>query len=145
MDIYNAEKRSALMRAVRSHGNATTEWRLIAIFRSTHVRGWRRGYKLFGRPDFVFPKSRVAVFVDGCFWHGCRVHYQVPKSRPQFWRNKIRLNIHRDRLVNAELRKSGWRVIRIWEHEIRRDYRVAVKKIGRALLAGLQQVGGHRL
>jgi DNA mismatch endonuclease (patch repair protein) len=73
-----------------------------------------------GRPDFAFPARRLAVFVDGCFWHGCPRHGTLPKGNARFWREKIARNRERDREVNLELRRRGWRVIRIWEHELRR-------------------------
>ncbi len=73
-----------------------------------------------GRPDFAFPARRVAVFVYGCFWHGCPRHGTLPKSNARFWREKIARNRERDREVNRELRRRGWRVLRIWEHELRR-------------------------
>jgi DNA mismatch endonuclease (patch repair protein) len=84
------------------------------------ITGWRRRQPLFGKPDFVFRKQKVAVFVDGCFWHGCPKHGTRPKSNAAFWNDKIHRNINRDRLVNATLRAAGWRVLRIWEHELRR-------------------------
>jgi DNA mismatch endonuclease, patch repair protein len=85
--------------------------------------------KLAGRPDFVFPRSRVAVFVDGCFWHGCPQHYQPPATRAEFWRQKIERNRARDAAVNADLDAAGWRVLRIWEHTVRREVAVAVEQI----------------
>lgn len=70
------------------------------------------------RPDFVFPDRRIAVFVDGCFWHGCPEHAVKPRTRAAFWRRKLATNRERDRRVNRELRRAGWRVLRIWEHEL---------------------------
>lgn len=72
------------------------------------------------RPDFVFPRLRVAVFVDGCFWHGCPKHGTQPKTNAAFWRDKIVTNKARDRRVNRLLRKRGWIVVRVWEHELSR-------------------------
>ncbi|MEW6301828.1 MAG: hypothetical protein AB1705_00040 [Verrucomicrobiota bacterium] len=72
------------------------------------------------RPDFVFPKLRVAVFVDGCFWHGCPLHATKPRSNAAFWRKKLASNQARDRLVTRTLRRRGWRVLRIWEHDLAR-------------------------
>jgi DNA mismatch endonuclease (patch repair protein) len=69
------------------------------------------------RPDVVFTRSRVAVFVDGCFWHGCPEHQVVPKSNPDYWIPKLRRNIERDREVDAALEDDGWTVLRFWEHE----------------------------
>ena len=86
---------------------------------------WARGlrYRLHvrtpgGRPDVVFPGARVAVFIDGCFWHGCPKHYVRPRTRGGFWSLKLKSNFERDRVQTALLERAGWRVIRIWEHEI---------------------------
>jgi DNA mismatch endonuclease (patch repair protein) len=73
------------------------------------------------RPDFVFPKEKLAVFVDGCFWHGCPKHATWPKNNADFWRKKIEGNRARDRLQNRLLRAKGWRVLRIWEHALTRQ------------------------
>ena len=108
------------MSLIRSRGNTATELRLVAVFRRHRITGWRRGSKLVGKPDFVFPKLKLAVFVDGCFWHGCPKHGTKPRQNAQFWREKIARNRARDRLVNRTLRALGWRVLRIWEHELRR-------------------------
>jgi len=75
--------------------------------------------KLCAKPDLVFPRQRIAVFVDGCFWHGCPQHYTLPKSRPEFWTAKLTDNVSRDRRQTASLRKEGWTVLRFWEHELR--------------------------
>lgn len=87
------------------------------------------GSTLTGKPDFVFPRSRVAVFVDGCFWHGCPKHYQAPASRSEFWRQKIERNKARDALVNAKLAEEGWTVVRVWEHTVRADVQGAVSRV----------------
>jgi len=108
------------MSRIRGTGNKQTELRLIQIFRIYHIIGWRRGSKLPGKPDFIFPKWRVAIFVDGCFWHGCPKHATWPKTRAAFWKKKIEGNRARDRRVNRELRARGWKVVRVWEHELRR-------------------------
>ncbi len=84
-----------------------------------------------GRPDFVFPRLKLAVFVDGCFWHGCPIHYQAPATRAAFWRAKLHNNRRRDVTVNAQLRKAGWTVVRVWEHTVRRDLPRAVAMIRR--------------
>ena len=107
-------KRSDIMRAVRSRGNKDTELALMRAFRQHHITGWRRHQAVFGKPDFVFPKLRLAVFVDGCFWHGCPRHGTKPRNNAAFWRKKFARNKARDRLVTRTLRQSGWRVLRIW-------------------------------
>jgi len=75
-------------------------------------------YRLTGRPDFAFVRSRVAVFIDGCFWHGCPKHRVWPQTRATFWKKKLERNVQRDRVVNRELAEQGWLVVRIWEHEV---------------------------
>jgi DNA mismatch endonuclease, patch repair protein len=79
-DIWDKRKRSEVMSHIRSHGNKDTELRLMQIFRAARNTGWRRKQNLPGKPDFVFRNARVAVFVDGCFWHGCPKHYRPPSS-----------------------------------------------------------------
>ena len=86
------------------------------------------------RPDFVFPKLRLAVFVDGCFWHGCPRHGNQPANHRAFWRRKLAANVARDRRVNRALRAAGWRVLRIWEHELaRKRQAVLVRRLRRAV------------
>ena len=106
------------MASVRSNGNRATELRLAAILRSQRIVGWRRGYPLFGKPDFVFPRARMSVFVDGCFWHGCPRHGQIPANNRKFWKEKIARNIRRDNQVTRKLRFLGWHVFRIWQHDL---------------------------
>jgi DNA mismatch endonuclease (patch repair protein) len=119
-DIFTKSKRSKIMSLIRGKGNKDTELAMIDLFRNNKIIGWRRSQSLFGRPDFVFKKKQVAVFVDGCFWHGCYYHGNMPKSNQAFWKNKIEANKKRDRLVTRTLRKQGWKVIRIWEHQLKK-------------------------
>ena len=148
--VFTMAKRAAVMARIRSRGNRDTELALVRLLRQAGIRGWRRQVEirvrrsprpaLRVRPDFVFPRQRVAVFVDGCFWHGCPAHApperwlrksSMPVTTPQgprkgpaqrtgkeFWRRKLRANRARDRLVTKWLRWAGWRVIRIGEHEL---------------------------
>lgn len=118
-DVFSREKRSAVMSAIRSSGNKTTELRLVRSMRLAGITGWRRGSRLEGRPDFVFPSEKLAVFVDGCFWHGCSRCYSRPKTNQAFWDDKIRNNRARDSRVDRKLKHLGWRVLRLWEHELR--------------------------
>lgn len=119
-DTLTTSERSALMAKVRGSGNDSTELRLIRVLRTHGITGWRRKASVFGKPDFVFPKLKLAVFVDGCFWHACPIHATQPKQNAEFWRAKIARNQARDRLVTRTLRAQGWRVMRIWEHELAR-------------------------
>jgi len=106
------------MSRVKGLGNERTELALVKLFRRHKVRGWRRRFSLFGKPDFVFPRARVAVFVDGCFWHSCKEHGSLPHSNRAFWRAKLERNKARDLLVNRALGQRGWIVIRVWQHEL---------------------------
>ena len=115
-DVFSPRKRSEIMSRVRSSGNRSTELAFIKVLRAGGITGWRRGgWGLFGRPDFVFPRAGLAVFVDGCFWHGCPRHCRIPKARRGYWREKIARNQTRDRAVSRALRRDGWRVMRLWE------------------------------
>ena len=90
---------------------------MVQLFKVAGIHSWRRGEPVFGKPDFVFRRERVAVFVDGCFWHrhnGCKFSY-TPKTRLEFWLPRFEQNVARDRLVTRTLRSQGWRVIRVWE------------------------------
>src|SRR5436190_2173126 len=118
-DSVTKEKRSQIMAAVRSRGNKATEMRLAEIFRKHGIKGWRRHLLLPGNPDFVFRKGRLAVFVDGCFWHGCRWHCRMPQDNRPYWKRKISSNVARDRLTTRALRRIGWRVIRVWQHSLK--------------------------
>jgi DNA mismatch endonuclease (patch repair protein) len=120
--------RSEQMSRVRGRGNKSTELRFVAFLKAAKITGWRRHPKIFGKPDFVFPKRRIAIFVDGCFWHGCRLHGRIPKSNQEFWRRKIFMNQKRDREVSRQLRKAGWNVIRLWEHELRKANQIQLSK-----------------
>src|SRR4051794_32639346 len=119
-DVFTKAKRSAVMAAIRSKGNRSTELKLVALFRLHGITGWRRHAALPGRPDFVFRRERLAIFVDGCFWHGCPMHCRRPKSRMTYWSPKIDRNLAKDRAVTAALKKSGWRVVRVWEHALKK-------------------------
>lgn len=124
------------MSRIRGEGNKTTELALAAAFRRSGIKGWRRHVVIklpFGpqvakregkthlvvRPDFVFRREMVAVFVDGCFWHRCPLHSKVPENNREFWERKLARNVERDRLVDRELKKAGWYVWRVWEHSLK--------------------------
>lgn len=119
-DVFSAEKRSSVMSMIRSSRNKSTELRLQAFFKKQRITGWRRNYPLFGKPDFVFPKLRLAVFVDGCFWHGHECKNLRPKSNQEYWDKKIDRNILRDSLVTKTLKSKGWKVVRLWECRLRK-------------------------
>jgi DNA mismatch endonuclease (patch repair protein) len=117
-DIFTKAKRSEVMSRIRGSGNKGTELALAKLFRKHGITGWRRNQPLFGKPDFTFRRQHIAVFVDGCFWHGCPRHFNMPVNNRTFWEKKLAANKERDRLVTQTLRKQRWRVIRVWEHDL---------------------------
>ena len=122
------------MRAVKSKGGRSTEAKLRAALVSHGIRGWRiNADELPSKPDFVFEKELLAIFVDGCFWHGCPKCYRRPRSNRSYWDAKVTKNIERDRRQRRKLRKFGWSVIRLWEHEFKVDSSAALKRINRSL------------
>ena len=138
-DVFSKKNRSQVMAAIKSKGNKDTELKLISILRADGITGWRRSQKLPGKPDFVFRRERLVVFVDGCFWHGCPRHFIKPRGNAAFWRKKIAANKMRDRLVNRTLRRQGWKVLRIWEHELARtNERRLLRRFQRAPTPGEQ-------
>lgn len=139
-DVFTQAKRSEVMSRIKGRGNRDTELAFMAILKSQRITGWRRhlainlsplrkvpcaeagrrqGKGLKVHPDFVFPAKRLAVFIDGCFWHGCPKHATQPTSNKVFWQLKLSSNKERDRFVTRRLKKLGWGVLRIWEHELR--------------------------
>ena len=133
-DVFTKAKRSEVMSRIRGRGNKDTELALAKLLRRHKISGWRRHAAVFGKPDFVFPKLKLAVFVDGCFWHGCPKHATKPKNNCAFWQRKLAANKKRDVLVNRELRRAGWGVLRIWEHELtRKNERSLHKRLQRAI------------
>src|SRR3984885_924592 len=117
MDHVSVDVRSRIMASVRSKGNRTTELALGRILWADGLRGYRKHWPIIGRPDFAWPSLKVAVFVDGCFWHGCSCKY-LPRSNKKFWREKIEANIRRDSRVSQRLRRAGWSVVRVRECKV---------------------------
>lgn len=131
---FGGLSRGQLMARVRSQGNETTENRLASLLRKAGLSGWRRHRPLPGRPDFVWPKAKIAVFVDGCFWHGHDCGKNVtPKTNAEAWRTKITRNKARDRETRSILRRQGWTVLRIWECQLRKNPGQCVSSIWKAI------------
>lgn len=120
-DTFSTQERSQIMSKVKSKKNKSTELKLISFFKSRKIKGWRRNSKLFGKPDFVFPALRVAIFVDGCFWHGHMCRNVTPASNKDYWTAKIDRNKKRDILVSETITAKNWKVIRIWECTLRKQ------------------------
>jgi DNA mismatch endonuclease (patch repair protein) len=141
-DVFSKAKRSEVMSLIRSRGNKATEMAFMKLLRYHKISGWRRHIPVrlnqtgtadggrgrpFVKPDFVFRGPRVAVFIDGCFWHGCRVHGTKPAGNAEFWREKLAVNRARDRFVTKMLRRQRWTVLRLWEHQLRHGDRAIAR------------------
>ena len=118
-DRFDKAKRSWIMSRVRSRGNWTTEVALGKLLWKHGLKGYRKHWPVPGRPDFAWPGRQVAVFVDGCFWHGCNCK-SLPTENARFWQRKILDNSKRDKRVTAQLRRMGWSVIRVKECKVAR-------------------------
>lgn len=98
------------------------------------IRGYRLYYKLLGTPDIVFPKRKIAIFIDGCFWHKCpKCAIKIPLKNREYWNKKIKGNIKRDKLVNSQLKEAGWKVLRFWEHEINKNLKRCIARVNNAI------------
>jgi len=137
-DVFSRAKRSEVMSHIRGKGNKSTELKLLKLFRDHHIKGWRRHQPLIGKPDFVFQKKRLAIFVDGCFWHACPQHFRMPSSNREFWEKKISSNTQRDRIVSRQLKREGWTVIRFWEHDMKggRGFNLKIRRLKKILEKG---------
>ncbi len=125
--------RSMAMSAVRGKGNKTTEVKFRMALVRAGLQGWKlHARQLPGNPDFYFPDSKLAVFIDGCFWHGCPRHGHVPTTNPEYWKAKIRINRQRDRHKKKELAKLGITTLRMWEHALLKPDN-AVRRVKAAL------------
>jgi len=127
-DVLTPEQRTYNMSRIRGK-NTAPEIKLRKMLFAAGIRGYRIHYNLPGKPDIVFLKRKIAVFIDGCFWHKCPVDFQEPETRKEFWLEKIQSNIDRDKKINKQLKHEGWTIIRIWEHEIKKEPEKVVKKI----------------
>lgn len=126
-DVLTRKQRSYNMSMIRAK-NTKPEIVLRKMLSVNRIKGYRLHYRLMGKPDIVFPKRKIAVFIDGCFWHKCPRCFIKPVTRKKFWKNKIDSNVKRDRVVNRTLRKKGWKVLRIWEHELKNE-KIVKRKI----------------
>lgn len=128
MDIFSRKKRSEIMSKVRNKDS-----KIEILFRKEI---WEEGFRYrknptnyFGKPDLVLKKYKTVIFVDSCFWHGCKRHREFPKTRKKFWENKISGNIKRDKQVNLHYKKTGWKIVRVWEHDVKKNLSKVVRKV----------------
>ena len=127
-DKFDKKTRSAIMSNIR-HKNTSLEVNFRKLLREKGLRGYRIHCKLPGKPDVVFTKKKLAIFIDGCFWHKCPKCYAPPKSNKRYWLPKIEKNAERDKKNARKLRRNGFKVIRIWEHEALRNPERPIRKI----------------
>jgi len=118
-DNLKPDDRKRTMQAVKSKGTRL-EKRLFATLAGMGINGWKKNVKsIAGKPDVAFPIQKIAIFVDGCFWHGCpHCRRKLPKTNRVYWKRKIKRNVELAKFYNGQLSQDGWTVIRIWEHEI---------------------------
>lgn len=128
MDTVSKQKRSEIMSRVKSKDS-----KIETLFRKelwkTGLRYRKNSSKYFGKPDIVLPKYKTAIFIDSCFWHGCKKHCRIPTTRKGYWKTKIERNRQRDKEVGKYYKKSGWKLFRFWEHEINKGRNKLINKI----------------
>ena len=136
MDRISRQRRSLVMSAVKGKGTRL-EQEFCQALRVEGLHAFVQNDKdLPGCPDVVFPHERVAIFIDSCFWHGCKYHLRMPATNVPYWTKKIDRNRKRDRAVSRLLRAKGWKVMRVWEHQVRRPS--SNKRVLRSLRAVLE-------
>ena len=140
-DVFTITERSRIMSRVKSTNNRSTELKLISFFNKNAIHGWIRNYNVVGHPDFVFKQERIAIFVDGCFWHGHNCRNTKPDSNREYWERKRLRNIKHDLQITKRFEKRGWTVIRIWECELKKENRSLLTKKLRPLFNSL----GHNV
>lgn len=133
-DVFSETQRSEIMKKVKPSGNTSTELKMIQYYKDYNITGWQRHYEVKGHPDFVFLKKRIAVFVDGCFWHGHDCRNTRPEANKDYWEKKRQRNMDHDREVTNRFEQRGWTVIRIWECELKKKNTFLLEKKLRPLL-----------
>ncbi|MDO8872893.1 MAG: very short patch repair endonuclease [Methanoregula sp.] len=127
-DVLNEQQRKHNMSRIRGK-NTGPEIKLRKMLWSHGIRGYRIHHNMPGKPDIVFIKKKIAIFIDGCFWHKCPIDFQEPETRKEFWMKKINSNVERDKKITKKLQEEGWTVIRFWEHEVRKKPEEVIEKI----------------
>lgn len=129
-DVLTKRQRSYCMSRIRGK-DTQPELILRKAISGAGIRGYRLKYKLLGKPDIVFPKRKIAIFIDGCFWHKCPKCFSELSTTKKYWVKKIQSNIDRDQRVNKTLKKMGWKILRIWEHDTERNLNICLLRIRR--------------
>src|SRR3989344_7353774 len=124
-DTFSKKKRSQIMSKIKGR-NTSLELNFKKL-----IRGLKLEYqpKIFGNPDFTSKKLKIAIFIDSCFWHKCPKHFRKPTTNNYYWTQKINRNVERAKEVNSHLKKQGWKVIRFWEHDIKKNPDKCIKKV----------------
>lgn len=130
MDNLNKKQRSYCMSKIR-YLNTKIEVSFRKYIWNKNLRGYRIKNKLPGKPDVYFPRKKIAVFIDGCFWHKCPKCFIPPKSEKKYWRQKIKRNVQRDKKTTKALEKENISVLRFWEHEVKNNIDGCYKKLRR--------------
>lgn len=127
-DIVSKEKRSEIMSKIKSGDTALEDKFRKAI--------WKRGLRyrknvknMPGKPDIYLPAKKIVVFLDSCFWHGCEQHCRMPNSNIEYWQRKIEKNRKRDAEITKQYKNNGFKILRLWEHEIRKNIEKVIKKV----------------
>ncbi|WP_055107620.1 very short patch repair endonuclease [Paenibacillus ihumii] len=128
VDMFTKDQRSKNMRAIRSSGSSL-ESKVTKELWKKGVRFRKNVRKLVGIPDIAIQKYKIVIFIDSCFWHSCPIHGNKPSSNKEYWEKKLQRNVDRDNEVNQYYSKLGWKVLRIWEHEVKHDFEGTIEKI----------------
>lgn len=128
VDVFSKKKRSEIMSKVRS-SNTTPEIVIKKLLKKQNIVFEMYSKDIFGKPDFVFRKEKLAIFIDGCFWHGCKIHRTIPETNREFWKRKIDYNKKRRIKIKKLLMKKGWKVLEFWEHDVNKNPYEVVSKI----------------
>lgn len=127
-DIFTKEKRSEIMSKIRSL-DTTPELKIRTLLKKHRAKFVTHPTNVIGKPDIANPEKKLAVFIDGCFWHGCKICRTIPKANKNFWEKKISYNKKRRRTVKRELKRNGWNVMEFWEHEVNKHPEKVVSSI----------------
>ncbi len=127
-DTVSKQQRSEIMSKVRSRDSKIEVDFRKAIWKAG-LRYRKNSTKYFGKPDLVLKKYKTVIFIDSCFWHGCKKHCRMPSTNKKYWTGKIERNKTRDKKVNRYYKKKTWKVIRIWEHELMKNFENTVQKV----------------
>lgn len=134
MDVFTKEKRSEIMSKIRSK-NTKVELQVLRELRKRGIYFQKHYKRAPGSPDIALPRKKIAIFIDGDFWHGYKFSINSERLTKKYWRKKIESNMRRDKSNRAKLRRSGWKVVRVWEHEVIKKFDTIINKLINHLMA----------